>query len=223
MLAVDPPRFKPREMPCPETGELVALVDAMRGSSVFGGIILAAYGGLRRGEVVAMKWSDIDLQTGVVKVRRALEQSRFETTVKLPKSGKSRVVVLPMSARSALAAWRIEQDLVREHMGEGWNREGLVCVDPRWGGIGFRRGSDISTARWRSALGSGGLASTRCDGFVSALAGAGVPANAVQSLAGHSSIVTMMGVYSHLASTAHANASDVLEAVIAAARAVPKT
>ncbi len=57
---------------------------------------LAACTGMRRGEILALRWSDVDLDAGVVHVRRALTQTRtFGVDVKLPKTNRGRTVNIP--------------------------------------------------------------------------------------------------------------------------------
>jgi len=62
-------------------------------------ILFAAYVGLRPGELFALKWSDVDFQTGEVRIRTSLGNTGEVT---LPKNGKPRTVILPPPAADAL-------------------------------------------------------------------------------------------------------------------------
>jgi integrase len=64
----------------------------------------------RRGELLALRWSDVDLAVGRVSVQRSLERVEGEIRTKEPKTTRSRrTVALPMFAVVALRVWRDDQ------------------------------------------------------------------------------------------------------------------
>src|SRR6185312_12741244 len=63
---------------------------------------LTALAGLRPGEAVALEWGAVDLEAGLIHVRRQLREGRLE----VPKSGKDRMVPILPSLGSVLKAWR---------------------------------------------------------------------------------------------------------------------
>jgi integrase len=73
---VSPPRVNSAEVEILRASEINELLDKLRGRSVY---IVAALGlgtGLRRGEMLALRWQDIDLARGQLRVDRSLEQSK---------------------------------------------------------------------------------------------------------------------------------------------------
>ena len=73
--AVEPPRPAPREM-CPlSPAEARKLLGAAQGESLEALYVLAVHTGMRQGELLALKWQDIDLENATVSVRRTLTRS----------------------------------------------------------------------------------------------------------------------------------------------------
>jgi integrase len=84
-------------------------------------VLLAATAGMRRGEIVGLRWEDVDLEAAVLRVRQG----------KTPRSRRS--ISLPPSTVAALRRHRKEQAERRLLCGEAWRDEGLV-VDRGDGG-----------------------------------------------------------------------------------------
>lgn len=76
----------------------------------------AFYTGMRRGELLALQWGDVDFERGRIQVRRALVRSRITT----PKNGRSRTIRMAPSLIELLR--RVELDLKREKLKRGWPR-----------------------------------------------------------------------------------------------------
>ncbi len=94
-LLADLPRAEKPEMALLDAEQITALLAAARGTSLYLPILLAATTGMRRGEILALRWSDVDLEGGTLSVARSLEQTRDALRFKEPKSGKPRRVVMP--------------------------------------------------------------------------------------------------------------------------------
>ena len=66
--------------------------------------------GLRRGEISALKWERVDLDSGILRIEESVEQMNDGTVrIKEPKSGRSRTVALPASVRDQLRAHKLKQ------------------------------------------------------------------------------------------------------------------
>ena len=91
------------------------------GRTLFPKVIIALFGGLRRGEVLALRWRHIDLDAGIIKVREALEETKkYGLRVKPTKSGAGRRdITLPDVAVQALVEHRREQLEVRMRLALG--------------------------------------------------------------------------------------------------------
>ena len=76
--------------------------------------------GLRRGELLALQWSDIDLDRGVLRVERSLEETKAGLRVKPPKTRRGRRNIgLPADAVSMLREHRKRQIELRLALGHG--------------------------------------------------------------------------------------------------------
>src|SRR4029079_3022395 len=85
--------------------------------------------GLREGDVLGLRWSDLDLDTGTLRVAQALQRVDGQLIVKEPKTAKSRRTLrLPQAAKEALTVHREQQSLERAAAGSRWRDSGLVFV-----------------------------------------------------------------------------------------------
>jgi integrase len=84
------------------------------------------YGGLREGELLGLRWEDVNLERELLQVRRQLTRTRDGLSFTAPKRGKARVVRLTDMAIAALEAHRIAQNEERTRAGSLWQETGLV-------------------------------------------------------------------------------------------------
>jgi len=156
-------------------------------------ITVALKTGIRLGELLALRWEDVDLVSGKLIVRRAVARGIFGT----PKSGKSREVPLSKEAVKTLKGQRhLRGELVFSDVsGTLFTKES--CKHPLW------RASKRSGLR---RIGWHVLRHT----FASHLAMRGVPLKAIQELLGHATIEMTMR-YAHLAPMARQQAVEALD------------
>jgi integrase len=156
-------------------------------------ITLALRTGLRRGELLALRWQDVDLQVGKLLVRQNLVRGVFGT----PKSGKSREVPLSAATVAMLTSHRhLRGPLVFcNDLGGFWKVHQLRLA--------------LKVARKRAGLRHLGWHTLR-HSFASHLAMRNVPLKAVQELLGHASIQMTMR-YAHLSPIVSRTAVDLLD------------
>lgn len=107
--------------------QLVSLLTAIRHSRLYAPTLLAATTGLRRGEILGLRWSDADADTGEIQVVRSLQESPDGLSFKTPKTRKGRrSVLLPKLAISALKAHRVQQNEERLMLGPGYQDHDLI-------------------------------------------------------------------------------------------------
>ncbi|HVA29562.1 MAG TPA: tyrosine-type recombinase/integrase, partial [Candidatus Baltobacteraceae bacterium] len=94
--AVEPPRYERREMRALDTAGVVALLKAAEGTDLQAAIVVATGTGLRRGELLGLRWSDVDISARRLAVRRSVETVNGVTRTKPPKTARSaRTIALP--------------------------------------------------------------------------------------------------------------------------------
>ena len=170
---------------------------------------LALYSGLRRGELWALRWEDVDLDAGVIHVRRGWDVHEGEIE---PKSGAG---IRRVPIASVLRSYLLEQK-----PRNGGRPEYRVLADEN------NRLCDSTTLtmkakrRWKPAgLQPIGLHECRHT-FASLMIAAGVNAKALSTYIGHASISITMDRYGHLMPGSEAEAAGCLDAYLASATEV---
>jgi integrase len=110
--AVKPPKVERKQMNVLDTDATADLIEAARGSPLFVPIMLGVRCGLRRGEVVALRWRNVDLERGQISIVASAEQTEQGVREKEPKSGKGRTVVLSPTEIEELRSHRRWQALL---------------------------------------------------------------------------------------------------------------
>ena len=152
------------------------------------------------GEILALRWPDIDLQKGTLQIRRTVNyrgRSRFIEGE--PKTEKSkRKIVLPQFVVETLKRHRMTQLEMRLQAGAAWVDNDLVFSNKRGG---FIVPMTLSN-HFFQLLEEAGLPHIRFHDLrhsaATLLLSMGVPANVVQELLGHSHISITLGVYGHV-------------------------
>lgn len=95
-------------------------------------LLLALTTGMRRGELVGLMWSDINFDTGEIRITRSVYKPKGEDQrVKNTKSVSSnRSVYLSDSCAEILYKWKIEQERQKRHCGRFWTESDFVFTDP---------------------------------------------------------------------------------------------
>jgi len=170
-----------------------------RGSPLYAAYVLALGLGLRRGEVLGLTWSDVDLDKRTVRVRRQLQRVGQDLRIAPEPKSHRRVIPLPRLAVVALRWHRVR------YRGDA-DEEGLVFttstgrpIEPR----NFSR--SFTRATHNTGLREVRLHDAR-HGCASFLAAAGVPPRVVMEILGHSQIAVTMNVYAHVAQDAQREA-----------------
>ena len=105
----------------------------LKGRPLYMPALLAAYTGLRRGEVLALRWKDIDFTKVALQVAQALEVVDGKLTIVEPKTDRSkRTISLPASLLPELVRHRKEQAAWRLKLGLGKTRSRFHLTD--WAG-----------------------------------------------------------------------------------------
>lgn len=172
--------------------------------------------GMRRGELLGLQWSDVDLARGVLHVRRARKRgdgSQWETgALKTPRS--RRAIALPASTLSALKVHRKRQNAQRLLLGSAWHDEGYVFA----GADGQPMTAATLRGLYQRAIKQAGLPYIKFHGLrhtnATVSLAAGEHPKIVQERLGHSSISMTLDTYSHVTETMQREAAARFDALL---------
>ena len=116
--AVEPPRFERKEMHALDPAGVTRLLKAAQGTDLRAVIAVAIGTGLRRGELLALRWSDVNLDARRLTVHRSLETVKGVMRTKPPKTARSaRTIALPPFVAEILGDERTRQEDLRQLLG----------------------------------------------------------------------------------------------------------
>jgi integrase len=107
--------------------EIPALLKAAKGTSLYVPVLVGITTGIRRGELLGLRWSDVDLTAGNLTINQAMQRTKGEFEFKSPKTSTSRrTIMLPSVTIEALQTHYKAQLEDRMKLGLGRDRHGLV-------------------------------------------------------------------------------------------------
>jgi integrase len=198
------PKVRQPEMEPLDAGQARELLEAARGDRYEALFVLCLTAGLRQGEALGLRWSDIDLDVGTLRVNRQLQRVRRDGekpgTLEFsePKNASRRTVGLPPRAVSALRNHRKRQ--LTEKLGAGalWRESGLVFATSRGGPV---EAQNVVNRHFKPLLRRAGLPPIRFHDLrhscLSLLAQRGEPIRDLQALAGHATAAFTLQRYTH--------------------------
>src|SRR5215218_1124340 len=198
--AVKAPRPASEEMQTLSAGEVRKLLEAARGDKLEALYVMAVHTGMRQGELLALKWQDVDLENAVVSVRRTLTRSGGKVVFGEPKTKKSRRSIrLTPPAVEALRGHLKRQLRDMEILGDRYQDQGLVFTTNTGAPI---NPSNLRQRSFASLLKRAGLAHMRFHDLrhtcATLLLTRGVHPKFVQELLGHATIAITLDTYSHV-------------------------
>ncbi len=102
-----PPSARPREMQVLAPEEIQRLLIQAKEDGCYELLLLELATGLRRGEILALRWSDLNFRTGALRVERQVHRVRGELVVSPPKTrAGNRTVLLPVPVPNVLKAYK---------------------------------------------------------------------------------------------------------------------
>jgi integrase len=177
--------------------EIGTLLHAAKGTRLYLPIMLTVTTGLRRSELLALRWQDLDCS--MLRVRRTVEQSRAGVHFNPPKTKKGkRAIALPPVTVEALRAHRLEQKRLRLLLGRAYEDAGLIVCQPHgrlWLPDNFTSAYRRLVASTKlGALGFHALRHTHA----TQLLRQGIHPKIVSERLGHASVSITLDVYSHV-------------------------
>ncbi len=161
--------------------------------------VLGLFLGLRRGELLGLRWVDVDLDGEKLEVVQALQRVGGRLRFVQPKTGDSeRTVPLPRFCVEALREHKKRQFAERSEAWPDWDDHGLVFCSRR----GTPMEPDNLRRSWGTIREEAGLGETRFHDLrhtcVTLLLDLGVPPHVVREIVGHSDIEVTMTIYAHV-------------------------
>jgi len=188
--------------------QLRAFLDHLAGDRLFIGWLLAASTGMRRGEVLGLRWDDVDLDNNILSVRHTVVMAGSAVQISDPKTLRSRRTIdLDTRTVRELHGWRAKQNADRLRWGALWHDHGLVVT--REDGTWVR--PDSWTAAFDRHVRDARLPRLRLHDLrhthATLLLKAGVPPKVVSERLGHSSVAFTLDTYAHVVPGMQADAA----------------
>ncbi|MFQ5382815.1 MAG: site-specific integrase, partial [Dehalococcoidia bacterium] len=208
-----PKRPELRTLTPDEVRKLLAFVEETPRFALYA---LAVTTGLRRGELLGLRWDDIDLDRGRLTVRRTLQQVKGRGQIPLePKTPRSRrTVALSALAVEALRRHERLQEEASRQAGSAWQDTGTVFATS----VGTPFEGGVVSRTFQSDLSTAGLPRVRFHDLrhtcATLLLEGDTNPKVVQEMLGHSTIVLTLDVYSHVLPHMQERAATVFDRVL---------
>jgi integrase len=213
--AADPPVPRTAEMTVWSPEQLRAFLDSVRDDRLYAGWLLLATTGMRRGELLGLRWEDVDLDRARLSIVRQLTTINYQVAVSEPKTAKGRrSVALDATTVKALRSHRARQNA--EHLAHAdiWKDTGLVFTHEDGSALHPHRFSAWFEQRRIAA----GLPRIRLHdvrhSYATAALSAGVATKVVSERLGHANITITLDTYSHVLPALQEDAADKVAALI---------
>jgi integrase len=219
--AVKPPKVEDTEIASLKADEVAAVLAALQGHPLEPIGVLALATGARRGEILGLRWGDINIDAATLRIARSLEQTKAGLTFKPPKTkAGARVISLPPIAMDALTAHRRRQLELRLALGRGkLDDDALVFTTIDDGPL---PPNNLSRDWWRFVqtrnLPRVSFHALR-HSHASALIASGIDPVTVSRRIGHASVSTTLNIYAHKFAKTDAAAAKAIEAALTGTRA----
>ena len=197
---VDPPRVERAKMSTLTPDEVFIFLDAAREMEYYVYFSTLLCTGLRRGELLALRWCNLDLDKSILYVTEtAFKLGNGDYIIKEPKTAQSRrSVTIPPSLVELFKAYRVDQELLRVQLGITLKIDDFVFIRPD--------GSPINpsavTLAFRRIIKRAGLKDLRIHDLrhthATLMLKAGIHPKVVSERLGHANIGITLDIYSHV-------------------------
>jgi integrase len=217
---VDAPRAGDRkELTTWTAAQVSAFLDHLQGDPLQVPVMVMARTGMRRGEVLGLRWKDVDLDAGRFSIRQTLtaprdpETGRHVLTFGMPKTAAGRrTFKLDGETVAALRAHRVAQNKIKLMAGPGYVDHDLVVAEPD----GTPLHPDHFRDRFTRRVARSGLPMIRVHDLrhTNATIGLerGIPAKVMANRLGHSKVSTTLDIYSHVLPSMDEDAAEKIAA-----------
>ena len=210
---VKAPRPTPEEIRPLNSEQVKVLLEAASGERFEAVYVLAIHTSLRQGELLGLKWEDVDLKNGLIRVRRTLTRYRGRLLLSEPKTKRSRRTVrLTKPAVDALREHLARQMVQMESLGDLYGDQGLVFATQKGTLV---NPSNLRKRSFAPLLKKARLPSTRFHDLrhtcATLLLARNVNPKIVSEMLGHATIAITLDTYSHVLPNMQDGATRALE------------
>ena len=197
---VQPPRVQRVTMSTLSSVEATRFLDAARETDYYVYLATLLYTGLRRGELLALRWRNLDLDSGTLTVvETAYKLGNGEYRIKEPKTAHSRrTVTLPASLVELFKVYRTDQELLRIQLGVTLNADDFVFIRADGSPIN----PNAVTLAFKRILKQASLRRIRLHDLrhthATLMLTAGIHPKVVSERLGHANIGITLDIYSHV-------------------------
>ena len=198
--AVKPPKPTPKEMRSLSPEEASKLLRVTHGGRFEALYVLAVTTGMRQGELLALRWQDVDLESAVLSVRRTLTRDGGRIVIGEPKTKRSRRSIhLTPQATGALRRHLERQLREIEVLGDSYDDQGLIFTTDTGAPI---NPSNLRQRSFKPLLKRAELPHVRFHDLrhtcATLLLTRGTHPKFVQELLGHATVAITLDTYSHV-------------------------
>jgi integrase len=214
---VTPPRAARRTMQVLSREQVAAFLDAARGDRLEALYILDLTTGMRQGELLALRWRDVDLAAGTLRITATLYRRKAgDFAFTAPKTCESdRTVLLAPVAVEALRSHRARQLEERLALGDAW--QDLDLVFARQDGAPLD-GQNVTRYEFRRLLAQVGLPRIRFHEmrhtYATLMREHGMDIKGVSAALGHSTTAITADLYTHVTTAIQQQLADTAEAIV---------
>jgi integrase len=193
-----PRQERAREVKVLDEAQLNRLLQTARGTRLFVPVLISACTAMRRGEVLALRWADVNFDEAAIAVRRSLEQTKGNLRFKETKSGTGRVVPMAGYLATELRRHKAHQAAHRLQYGPGYQNNDLIVAQPN----GQPMSPDALTGAFEHLVAKTDVPRvtfhTLRHTAATLMLGRGVGVKMVQDMLGHGTPGLTLGTYGHV-------------------------
>ncbi len=211
-----PPKSKPSDRKTWNSHQLAEFFQSIREDRLYAAFVLAATTGMRRAELMGLRWGDIDFDASMLSVAQTITTVGYRPVIKSTKtSGSRRVVYLDEQTNNLLQQHLIGQQKEKRTAGDDWNNDNDLVfrdelgnlVNPDWFSTDFAR-----------KVRQSGLPKIRLHdmrhSYATLALKAGMHPKVVSERLGHASVGITLDLYSHVTPAIAKEAADVVASKI---------
>lgn len=214
---VDAPTVARREMKTLSPTQARQLLATAAGDRLEALYVLAITTGMRQGELLGLRWTDVGFDSADLMVRATLQRTSEGYVLGEPKTSHSRRrITLGTTAVAALRRHRISQAEDRLAIGSGWRDGDFVFTNEAGGPLDA---TNVLRRSFHPLLTRAGLPRIRFHDLrhtaATLLLGQGIHPKIVSEMLGHSQVAITLDLYSHVTPTMQQEAAAALDSVLA--------